>query len=50
MCGIYGLLVLNHNDSPDIGILKRMGDSTFHRGPDDEGQYVGEGVLLGMRR
>ena len=27
-----------------------MGDETIHRGPDDDGSYVGNGVLLGMRR
>ena len=31
-------------------LLARMGQSIVHRGPDDEGHFVGEGVALGMRR
>jgi asparagine synthase (glutamine-hydrolysing) len=27
-----------------------MGDITVHRGPDDAGEYVDDGILLGMRR
>lgn len=50
MCGIHGILALKHKQRLDPSILKRMGDITAHRGPDDEGFYVGEGVLLGMRR
>jgi len=32
------------------GLLQRMCDVIEHRGPDDEGFYVADGVALGMRR
>ncbi len=35
---------------PGGALHQRMGDETRHRGPDDDGSYVGKGVLLGMRR
>jgi asparagine synthase (glutamine-hydrolysing) len=49
MCGIFGLVSLDGR-SLDRGILRRMGDVTRHRGPDDFGDYAAGGVLLGMRR
>ena len=49
MCGIFGLLALDGR-SLDRSVLRRMGDITRHRGPDDFGDYAGSGVLLGMRR
>jgi len=54
MCGIAGFV-----DSPDARPLtldaattrvRQMCDVIRHRGPDDEGTYVAEGVALGMRR
>ena len=50
MCGIAGIV------DPDLPtheirhILQRMTDALIHRGPDDEGFFVAEGVGLGMRR
>lgn len=44
------MLALREGTLPDSSILSRMGKATFHRGPDDEGSYAGDGVLLGMRR
>jgi asparagine synthase (glutamine-hydrolysing) len=49
MCGIFGLLALDSRKL-DRSVLRRMGDITRHRGPDDFGDYAGSGVLLGMRR
>lgn len=49
MCGIHGLLSFR-GDTPDRSLLHRMGAITTHRGPDDEGCYIGAGVALGMRR
>src|SRR5688572_22192342 len=49
MCGIFGLLALDGR-ALDRSVLRRMGDVTRHRGPDDFGDYAGSGVLLGMRR
>jgi asparagine synthase (glutamine-hydrolysing) len=50
MCSIYGVVPLGDRELPDRSILKRMGDITAHRGPDDVGEYVDDGILLGMRR
>ncbi len=50
MCGIYGLLNLSEGNSQHPNILQHMGDVMAHRGPDDDGHYEGQGVLLGMRR
>jgi len=49
MCGIHGVLSLDGRKL-DRGLLERMGNVTRHRGPDDAGEYVGSGVLIGMRR
>lgn len=45
MCGICGF-----SGGPDDERLSRMVGSLVHRGPDDEGRYVDEGVSLAMRR
>ena len=51
MCGIHGMIALAPGVTVhDPSVLKRMGDVTVHRGPDDSGAYFGEGVALGMRR
>ena len=47
MCGIVGIL---NPDSEDQAGLKLMLTSLAHRGPDDEGEYSGDGMLLGQRR
>jgi asparagine synthase (glutamine-hydrolysing) len=38
------------DNSADAALVHRMADAIVHRGPDDEGVHVGEGVVLGMRR
>lgn len=50
MCGIYGILAPTSGRRPDPAVLGRMGQAIVHRGPDDEGRYVDEQLLLGMRR
>ena len=51
MCGIYGILELGqHSRRPDEQRLSKMGGSLIHRGPDDEGHYLGDCIALGMRR
>jgi len=48
MCGIAGIL-----DSGGRGLdeaVRRMTTSLTHRGPDDEGFYLGRGIALGHRR
>jgi asparagine synthase (glutamine-hydrolysing) len=50
MCGIAGIV---HRDSArpvSIATVRAMCDLIRHRGPDDEGTYIGENVGLGMRR
>src|SRR4030095_7621355 len=49
MCGIIGI-VRNDAKPVDQGLLARMSNSIRHRGPDDDGFYLSEGVGLGMRR
>jgi asparagine synthase (glutamine-hydrolysing) len=50
MCGIYGILALGDGASLDPEALVRMAAVTVHRGPDDEGWYRDDDILLGMRR
>jgi len=45
MCGIAGYV-----GNGDLQLLKRMCETMKHRGPDDEGFWVGDGVGLGHRR
>lgn len=50
MCGIAGLIEARL-PSPDVAsTLRHMTDTLIHRGPDDEGFFVADGVGLGMRR
>jgi len=49
MCGIAGILSLQGRPVwPEE--LRAMCAALVHRGPDDEGYYLGDGVGLGMRR
>jgi asparagine synthase (glutamine-hydrolysing) len=55
MCGITGFVdgpfaaePLTRDDG--TALLRRMCDVIRHRGPDDEGSWVTDGVALGMRR
>lgn len=56
MCGIVGFLTLKKSDIPDHQILRRMRDTLYHRGPDDQGEYIrplhgnGPFVYFGHRR
>jgi asparagine synthase (glutamine-hydrolysing) len=47
MCGIAGIVGAGAADPEAIG---RMLRALVHRGPDDEGRYLGEAVALGHRR
>ena len=51
MCGIAGIIPTSQ-DSKIVAadIVKRMTDHMRLRGPDAEGTWVGEGVVLGHRR
>ena len=55
MCGIAGFVESSNTTSPfgpdrSRALVHRMCDVIRHRGPDDEGVWVEEGVALGMRR
>lgn len=51
MCGLVGFLRANgHARDGDAAVLRAMTGEISHRGPDDEGVWLGEGVGLGHRR
>src|SRR5262245_27086871 len=52
MCGIVGMSgpELMDNAAAERGLIARMLGVIEHRGPDDEGHYVGPGIAMGMRR
>lgn len=50
MCGIAGLVNFNDNVIYSKNILKNMVSTLARRGPDSEGMYISENVLLGHRR
>lgn len=47
MCGIAGIVSTR---AVDQGVLERMTSAVAHRGPDDAGLWIDEGVGLGHRR
>jgi asparagine synthase (glutamine-hydrolysing) len=51
MCGICGLAGRDPLAPPlEEPVLRAMTDAIVHRGPDEEGLFLGPGVALGMRR
>jgi asparagine synthase (glutamine-hydrolysing) len=50
MCGIAGFINVQHSRDDAEQLIDRMCQIIRHRGPDDQGTWVGEGVALGMRR
>jgi len=48
MCGIAG--IVGHDRRVNEHSIHAMCQSIVHRGPDDEGIFVKDGVGLGMRR
>lgn len=50
MCGICGKVNFDREHSVSPGLLKRMADTMYHRGPDDEGYYLSGAVGMGFRR
>jgi asparagine synthase (glutamine-hydrolysing) len=54
MCGICGVMSVRPPGPGRAGITQsaviRMRDAIAHRGPDDEGLYLGDGVAFGHRR
>jgi asparagine synthase (glutamine-hydrolysing) len=50
MCGIAGIVTSQTDVTQDIETIRLMCNSIVHRGPDDEGFYVKQGVGIGIRR
>jgi asparagine synthase (glutamine-hydrolysing) len=50
MCGIAGVLYSDRSRPVDPVVLKAMGDSIAHRGPDGEGFWIEPGLGLAHRR
>lgn len=50
MCGIAGALDLQGRPRVDPGVVARMTESLFHRGPDSSGLFLRPEVGLGSRR
>ena len=50
MCGICGIFEFERRDPVPEDLVHRMNQTIVHRGPDDEGIYIGPGVGLGFRR
>jgi asparagine synthase (glutamine-hydrolysing) len=50
MCGIAGVVGERNDGRIDRATIHQMCQTMVHRGPDDEGVFVQNGVGLGMRR
>jgi asparagine synthase (glutamine-hydrolysing) len=50
MCGITGIAAFGNQRSPGYERLKAMCDTIAHRGPNEEGLHIVDGVAIGMRR
>lgn len=50
MCGIAGIVHQNPEKPVSREILERMTRKLIHRGPDEEGYHIAQGVGLGHRR
>src|SRR5262245_6350861 len=49
MCGIAGIVHWDDTPAQEFAV-RSMCRAMVHRGPDEEGVYLGDGVALGMRR
>src|SRR2546423_13692732 len=50
MCGIAGFIDAQCNYDDAVQLIDRMCKVIRHRGPDDQGVWVGDGMAVGMRR
>ena len=50
MCGFVGFVNFNDNISNKSSILKKMNNTLYKRGPDEEGYYIENHVALGHKR
>jgi asparagine synthase (glutamine-hydrolysing) len=50
MCGLTGIFEYQRTTEVSKDLVHRMNETIVHRGPDDEGIFVGSGIGLGFRR
>ncbi len=50
MCGIAGIATSDARQRPDEAAVRAMGEALAHRGPDDAGLHIGDGIGLASRR
>lgn len=50
MCGIAGIFEVDNHAVISRDVVERMNATLSHRGPDDQGIFVGPGIGLGHRR
>ena len=50
MCGICGQIKIASDEPVDQKTIRRMAQTIFHRGPDDDGYFFDGSVGLGFRR
>jgi asparagine synthase (glutamine-hydrolysing) len=50
MCGLTGIFEYQRTTEVSKELIHRMNETIVHRGPDDEGIFVGPGIGLGFRR
>lgn len=50
MCGIAGIAAFRDFSQPNYELLSAMCNTLVHRGPDDSGMDIRDGVAMGMRR
>src|SRR5260370_2849461 len=50
MCGIAGFIGIQRSRDHSEELIDSMCKVIRHRGPDDQGVWVGDGAALGMRR
>ena len=50
MCGLTGIYEYQRATEIPQALVHRMNETIVHRGPDDEGVFVGRGIGLGFRR
>lgn len=50
MCGFVGFTTDDYDNATNRAIVQDMADRIKHRGPDDDGYYVTDGIAMGFRR
>ena len=50
MCGIVGIYYKVAGRAIDTALLTKMCDAIYHRGPDDDGYFLGGRMGMGMGR